>query len=60
MAPQEAVYIGDSSWDIQAAKSAGCRAIAVTSGMALRRDLEREKPDMIFSSLAEAAKELCK
>jgi len=58
--PKEATYIGDSSWDIQAAKAAGCASIALTCGMAGRERLEKENPDKMFENLKEAADDLCK
>jgi pyrophosphatase PpaX len=45
-APADAAYVGDSPFDIRAAKAAGVYAIAVSWG-AIHRDevLEREEPD---------------
>ncbi len=42
-----AVYIGDSPFDLQAARAAGCGAIAVTWGAFRRGVLGAERPDAI-------------
>jgi pyrophosphatase PpaX len=53
--PTTAAYVGDSPFDIRAAKAAGMYAVAVTWGRIHERDrLEREEPDAI----ADAAEEL--
>src|SRR5713226_2132479 len=53
--PAEIAYVGDSPFDIRAAKAAGMYAIAVTWGRIHDRErLEREEPDAI----ADAAEEL--
>jgi len=53
--PSETAYVGDSPFDIRAAKAAGMYAIAVTWGRIHDRGrLEREQPDAIV----DAAKEL--
>jgi pyrophosphatase PpaX len=47
--PAETAYVGDSPFDIRAAKSAGMYAIAVTWGRIHDRErLEREEPDAII------------
>lgn len=51
--PAEAVYIGDSWYDIQAGKSAGVATVAVTWGMASREQLAPHHPDFIVDSWAE-------
>ena len=46
--PEEAVYVGDSPFDIRAAKGAGMHAIAVTwGGIHPRERLEAEAPDAV-------------
>lgn len=51
--PAEAVYIGDSWYDIQAGKRAGVTTIAVTWGMASREQLAACHPDFIIDVWAE-------
>jgi len=46
--PRECAYVGDSPFDIRAAKAAGMHAVAVTwGGIHERAKLEREGPDAI-------------
>jgi pyrophosphatase PpaX len=46
--PDECAYIGDSPFDIRAAKAAGMHAVAVTwGGIHDREKLERERPDAV-------------
>src|SRR5207253_6926638 len=46
--PDEAAYVGDAPFDVQAAKAAGIYSVAVTwGGIHDRAKLEREKPDAI-------------
>ena len=50
--PRHAVYVGDSPFDIQAAKAAGASSIAVTWGRIHSRDrLERERPDAVVDDV---------
>jgi pyrophosphatase PpaX len=52
--PDRAVYIGDSPFDIRAAKAAGVHSIAVTwGGIHPRERLEAEEPDAVVSSAEE-------
>jgi pyrophosphatase PpaX len=52
--PSECAYVGDSPFDIRAAKAAGMHAIAVTWGGIHERDkLEAEEPDAIVDSALE-------
>jgi pyrophosphatase PpaX len=52
--PAGAAYVGDSPFDIQAAKAAGMGAIAVTWGaIHPRQRLEREQPDAIVETCEE-------
>jgi len=52
--PGETAYVGDSPFDVRAAKSAGMHAVAVTWGRIHdRRRLEREKPDAIVDTAEE-------
>ena len=50
-APRDAVYVGDSPFDVQAAKAAGLASIAVTWGAIHARErLEREQPDAVVDT----------
>ena len=52
--PRECAYVGDSPFDIRAAKAAGMHAIAVTwGGIHDREKLEAEQPDAIVDSAEE-------
>jgi pyrophosphatase PpaX len=52
--PAETAYVGDSPFDIRAAKAAGMHAIAVTWGRIHDRDkLAREEPDAIVDTAEE-------
>jgi pyrophosphatase PpaX len=52
--PAETAYVGDSPFDIRAAKAAGMYAIAVTWGRIHDRErLEREEPDAIVDRAEE-------
>jgi pyrophosphatase PpaX len=52
--PDETAYVGDSPFDIRAAKAAGIHAIAVTWGRIHDREkLEAEEPDAVVDSAEE-------
>jgi len=51
--PSDACYVGDMTFDVQAAKRAGMVSIAVTTGYHPRGLLEAESPDGLFDSLTE-------
>jgi pyrophosphatase PpaX len=52
--PDDAVYVGDSPYDVRAAKAAGMHAVAVTwGGIHAREALEREDPDCVVDSAEE-------
>ncbi len=51
--PEDAVYIGDSPFDLQAAAAAGCAAIGVTWGVFRREALEPTAPLVIVDTPAE-------
>jgi pyrophosphatase PpaX len=54
VSPQDCAYVGDSPFDIRAAKAAQMYAIAVTwGGIHDRPKLEREQPDAIVDSAEE-------
>jgi pyrophosphatase PpaX len=53
-APSDAVYVGDSPFDVQSAKAAGIAAIAVTwGGFHSRERLERERADAVVDTAEE-------
>jgi pyrophosphatase PpaX len=57
--PAEIAYVGDSPFDIRAAKAAGMHAIGVTWGRIHDRErLEREEPDAIVDSAEELLERL--
>jgi pyrophosphatase PpaX len=57
--PAETAYVGDSPFDIRAAKAAGMYAIAVTWGRIHDRErLEREEPDAIVDAAEELLEHL--
>ena len=54
VSPRICVYVGDSPFDIRAARSAGMYGVAVTwGGIHTRERLEREKPDAIVDNAEE-------
>ena len=48
--PNQAVFIGDSWYDLLAGKRAGVMTAGVTWGMAKKEELAEYKPDLIFDS----------
>ncbi len=52
-APSQVVIVGDSIYDVMCAKGYGAKSIAVNTGSTSRSDLEEQKPDFLFSSLAD-------
>ena len=56
--PAEAVYVGDSVWDLQAARAAGTAAVGVTWGAAHRAALLDVGPDAVVDTPAELAEVL--
>jgi pyrophosphatase PpaX len=54
VAPDECAYVGDSPFDVRAAKAAGMHAVAVTwGGIHARERLEPEDPDAIVDTAEE-------
>jgi len=52
--PQECAYVGDSPFDVRAAKAAGMYAVAVTWGKIHdRKRLEAEEPDAVVDAAGE-------
>jgi pyrophosphatase PpaX len=57
--PSQTAYVGDSPFDIRAAKAAGMHALAVTWGRIHDRDkLEREEPDAVVDTAEELLEHL--
>lgn len=56
VAPHEAVVVGDSINDVQAARAAGCRVLCVPYGYNEGRDVRELDCDAIVADLAEAAR----
>ncbi|MGC8631038.1 MAG: HAD family hydrolase [Thermoprotei archaeon] len=50
--PREMIYVGDTAYDIIAAKSAGAVAVAVLSGVGGMQELAQEKPDLLLPEAA--------
>ena len=50
---EDAIYVGDSEVDSEAARNAGIPCVLVTWGFRDREDLEKEKPDYIIDSASE-------
>lgn len=50
VAPHEAIFVGDSVYDIRCGRSAGTSTAAVTYGAAPREVLELEQPDVLFET----------
>ncbi len=54
--PEETVYVGDSTYDIEAAKSIGIKSVAILGGIHSESMLVEKKPDFIIKSLTELLK----
>ena len=48
--PGRAAYVGDAPWDVQAARAAGCAAVAVSWGSATADRLREEAPDELVGT----------
>jgi len=53
VSPEEAVYVGDTIYDIEAAKSMGMKSVSVLGGAHSESMLLEKKPDFIIKSLSE-------
>lgn len=53
LSPENVAYIGDTIYDIQAAKKAGVYSVAITGGYHTKDRLLKENPDQVIESLAE-------
>ena len=51
--PGECIYIGDSPYDMQAGRGAGCVTVAALWGMFAREELLAERPDYAITALSE-------
>jgi pyrophosphatase PpaX len=49
----EAVYLGDTPWDMQAGRAAGVATVAVLWGVAERAELEAESPYLVVADATE-------
>jgi len=54
--PSEAVYVGDSPYDLRAARAAGMRSVAVSWGVFPLEVLRLEQPDRVAQSMEELAR----
>ncbi|UCA50662.1 HAD family hydrolase [Streptomyces sp. WA6-1-16] len=52
VAPEQAVFVGDTVWDMEAATRAGVGAVALLSGGIPRADLERAGADAVYRDVA--------
>lgn len=53
LSPDRTFYVGDSPFDIMAARGAGVRVVSVTTGNYDASQLRKEGADLVISSLAE-------
>ena len=53
VSPDECIYIGDSPYDLQAGRGAGCVTVAALWGMFAREELLAEHPDYAITTLSE-------
>ena len=53
LAPSECLVVGDSPYDIRAARAANCKVIAVLTGGHSLESLQKEEPDHIMQSITE-------
>jgi len=49
----ECIVVGDSVVDVRAGKNAGIKTVAVLSGIFSRKELQKEKPDLILESVSQ-------
>lgn len=53
--PEAGVMVGDIPIDIRAGRAAGSQTVAALTGFATRRELVRERPDLLIDDLSELA-----
>ena len=58
LSPNETLFVGDMSHDVETARLAGCHACAVLTGFNLRGELVAAKPDLLVKNLAELRQKL--
>ncbi|MFE3485447.1 MULTISPECIES: HAD-IA family hydrolase [Streptomyces] len=58
VAPEQAVFVGDTVWDMEAAARAGVRAVALLSGGIPRADLERAGAVAVYRDVADLLDQL--
>lgn len=51
--PKQVFYVGDTIYDIQAAKKTKVKSVAITNGYHIRKRLLEEKPDIVVNSLTD-------
>ncbi|MEJ2095406.1 MAG: HAD hydrolase-like protein, partial [Gammaproteobacteria bacterium] len=51
--PENSLMVGDSFSDMEAARAAGFKSLAVTYGYNHGRDIREAKPDMVIDSLSQ-------
>lgn len=51
--PNQVVYVGDSTYDIEASRSAGVKSIAILGGIHSENELRSKNPDYIIASIDE-------
>ncbi|MBI2166714.1 MAG: HAD-IA family hydrolase [Candidatus Omnitrophica bacterium] len=51
--PEETLLIGDSQTDVETARNAGVKTVAVTYGFGKRSELESAQPDILLNDLEE-------
>ena len=56
--PDVIAVVEDTTFGVRAAKAANMKCIAVTSGFSTRKELEKERPDLIIGSVKEKEKVL--
>ena len=54
--PKDCVVVEDSIFGVKAAKAAGIRSIAITSGAYKKEELKKENPDLLVDSIVEKDK----
>ena len=53
VSPEECLYVGDSPFDLQAGRAAGCVTVAVTWGVFSEEVLRAERPDYLCDTFRE-------
>ncbi len=53
IAPRNTLYVGDTIFDIRAAKEAGSKSAAITHGYHSKKRLETENPDLVLRKLSD-------